>query len=122
MQSRVVYIAGARDDIQRRYIDRSEQRALTERLSGLPEANTDYDELYAGRRTLSAEAELSRVLFRLGSWSDRIYYKHIQINEHLCAVKVQVLGFEQPILPHRYGWQAVRWHKLKEQYEQKRKI
>lgn len=115
IQSRAVYIAGARDDIERRYVDHSEQKALIRQLSALPGIHTkqlNYD------TSLTAQDELSKVLRLLGPWSDRIYYKEIPVNERLVAVKVCVLGFEQPIIPARHGWQAVRWHKLKEKYEQ----
>ena len=114
IQGRAVVISGARDDIDRRVHGYEQAELMKNEIGRLPEVSHKP----TGNLNVSSETELELVLDRLGPWSDRIFYRHIPINEHLCAVKVQVLGFEQPIIRSQTGWQAIRWHKLRESYMQ----
>lgn len=108
IQSRGVCIAGARDDLERRGDTFDDQKALLERFESMPVwykvPKYGIDE--------SVGIELADVLRRLGKWREKIYYKHIDLGE-IHAVKVVVLGFEQPRLRH---WRSTRWHKLHAQY------
>jgi len=111
VQSRAVVIAGARDDLERRDPDWHEQMTAIRRMEALPIAH----KVPNWPIEMSAEEELNNVLRRLGPWRERIYYKHIRLDDHLHAVKVQVLGFEQPVMRH---WKPLRWHKLRESFTQ----
>lgn len=94
IQSRCVYIAGARDDLMDTDYDRhkaisaKDQQALFETLpiSG---------HLMSYKTDVPLQAELSFVLNRLGSWKENLYYKHIDMGE-LHAVKTVILGLEPP--------------------------
>jgi YcaO-like protein with predicted kinase domain len=108
IQSRAVYISGARDDIERRNFEQLKAKDpsdLIRELEALPILG-DVPEGGYGYGTL--EEELSHARELLGPWADRVCYKHIDLGE-LQAVKVMILGMEQPIAKH---WKSMRWHKL----------
>jgi YcaO-like protein with predicted kinase domain len=116
IQSRAVYISGARDDISRRdfFSNRSSDPKETiqacERGNPLP-----FPESPPGGTSI--EEELSLALQRLQAWRDKIYYRFIRIDEHLCAVKVFILGLEHPNLSDTIkGWRSTRWDKLRESF------
>jgi YcaO-like protein with predicted kinase domain len=116
IQSRAVYISGARDDISRRDFfsnqksDPKETVNVCERGELLP-----FPESCS--QLFSLEQELSEVLKRLVAWRDKIYYRFIRIDERLCAVKVFILGLEHPNLSDTIrGWRSTRWDKLRESF------
>jgi YcaO-like protein with predicted kinase domain len=110
IQSRAVYISGARDDIERRNFDELKARDPSELIAELealpvlgqvPEGGYEYE---------SVEEELRHARELLGPWAEQVCYKHIDLGE-LHAVKVIILGMEQPITKH---WKSMRWAKLVE--------
>jgi YcaO-like protein with predicted kinase domain len=116
IQSRAVYISGARDDIARRDFFANQQKdprdtiQVCERRDPLPFP----EEIQANA---SVDKELEQVLLRLYSWRDKIYYRFIRIDDHLCAVKVFILGLEHPNLSDTIkNWRSTRWDKLRESF------
>jgi YcaO-like protein with predicted kinase domain len=108
IQSRAVYISGARDDIERRNFDELKERdpsGLIAELEALPVLGEVPE---SGYQYESLKEELSHARELLGPWADRVCYKHLDLGE-LHAVKVIVLGMEQPIAKH---WKSMRWEKL----------
>jgi YcaO-like protein with predicted kinase domain len=108
IQSRAVYISGARDDIERRNFDLLKEKDPSELIRELealpvlgqvPEGGYQYE-------SLAEEIDHAREL--LGPWAEQVCYKHIDLGE-LHAVKVLILGMEQPITKH---WKSMRWEKL----------
>jgi YcaO-like protein with predicted kinase domain len=108
IQSRCVYISGARDDMDRRDPDFQRQKNFIQTLDALPIQHV----VPYLPRDMSVHDELSAVRDRMGQWKEKIYYKQIPVDP-LCAVKVQVLGLEQPMMRH---WKPIRWHKLRESF------
>lgn len=110
IQSRLVYISGARDDIQRRNFDLLRNQDPTELIriySNLPEVETIYTKVI----DYYPWTELALVLQAIGDWKDRILYKHIYLPFGLHAVKVFVLGLEAPVTPM---WQPGRWNEVRD--------
>jgi len=94
IQSRCVYIAGARDDlIDEEYRSHKSRNSKGQQLffESLPVSG----KLLSYTMDLDLASELSCILNRLGSWKDNIYYKHIDLGE-LHAVKTVILGLEPP--------------------------
>lgn len=113
VQSRLVYISGARDDIQRRNFDllrNQDPGTLIQAYEKLPQSDTFSNRI--GDLEPALEKEL--VLSRLTYWQNRILYKHIKTPCGFHAVKVFVLGLESPITPM---WQPSRWLGLRKYYE-----
>lgn len=114
VQSRLVYISGARDDIQRRNFDLlrgQDPTQLIETFENLPSSCT-----FSTRMgDLSVEIEKKLVLDRLTNLRDRILYKHVVTPHGFHAVKVFVLGLESPITPM---WQPLRWLEVRKYYDQ----
>jgi YcaO-like protein with predicted kinase domain len=114
IQSRAVYISGARDDIARRdfFSNRESDPKATIRVC---EAGGILPFPESIPLNLSIEDELSEVLSRLLAWRDKIYFKYLKIDERLCAVKVFILGLEHPnMMDTIKGWRSTRWDKLRE--------
>ena len=112
IQSRAVYISGARDDIERRNFDELKARDpsdLIRELESLPVLGQVPE---GGYQYESLGEELSHARELLGPWAQQVCYKHIDLGE-LQAVKVIILGMEQPIAKY---WKSMRWHKLAESY------
>lgn len=112
IQSRLVYISGARDDIQRRNFDllrNRDPRELIQTYKSLPAT----DSFYTDPVDLFPQDELTFVLKKLCMWERRILYKHILLPFNLHAVKVFVLGLEAPITPM---WQPGRWNEIRDSY------
>jgi YcaO-like protein with predicted kinase domain len=112
IQSRAVYISGARDDIERRNFDELKARDpsdLIRELEALPVMGQVPE---SGYEYGSLEEELRHARELLGPWAEQVCYKHINLGE-LHAVKVIILGMEQPITKY---WKSMRWHKLIESY------
>jgi hypothetical protein len=64
----------------------------------------------SGFNNCSVEEELAQIRRRLGPWTERLYYKRIDLKDFV-AVKAVILGFEQPQLAGT--WRSVgRWAKL----------
>lgn len=108
IQSRCVYIAGARDDIERRNFEllkSKDPKELIDELDALPIQGRLPD---FGWNYSSVQAELDHVRDLLGPWYKQVCYRHIDLGD-LHAVKVMILGLEQPITPY---WKSVRWTKL----------
>jgi YcaO-like protein with predicted kinase domain len=116
IQSRAVYISGARDDISRRdfFSNRESDPQETIRIAEATSALAFPESFPVD---LPLENELKEVLSRLPSWRDKIYYRFIRIDERLCAVKVFILGLEHPSLSDTIkGWRSTRWDKLRESF------
>jgi YcaO-like protein with predicted kinase domain len=113
IQSRLVYISGARDDIQRRNFDLLRNQDPTELIriySNLPATDTFTTQAI----DFYPNTEIALVLTKLGAWTQQILYKHILLPFGLYAVKVFVIGLESPITPM---WQPGRWKEISRQYE-----
>jgi YcaO-like protein with predicted kinase domain len=113
IQSRAVFIAGARDDIERRKfmsLSQEEIRSSISEIESLPVHLFPQESPLA----LSTEEELALVVKRLGTWRDHIYFKHIDLGD-LHLVKSIILGLECPIHDRDGGkWRSMRWDKLRE--------
>jgi ribosomal protein S12 methylthiotransferase accessory factor len=110
IQTRAVYIAGARDDILRRDFSltkEADQKAIMEELESIePSVSiTSIEE-----PDIELECELA--LRALGYHVNNLYFKHIDLGD-LHAVKTIILGLEQP---RTKIWKSVRWEKLLESY------
>lgn len=113
IQSRCVYIAGARDDILRRDFElthRRDPKQVIQEMEALPVLPFPLETV---ARSLSLDDELKVVLSRLGSWRDKIRVKHIDLGD-VHAVKVIIDGFEQPQLNDK--WREQRWTNLRESF------
>lgn len=94
IQSRCVYIAGARDDLMDEdYQSHKARNPKDQQL--LFESLPVSGKLLSYRMDLDLGSELALVLKRLGPWRENIYYKHIDLGE-LHAVKTVILGLEPP--------------------------
>lgn len=115
IQGRCVYISGARDDILRREfaLKRETLPALIEEaFKGVPEVEIN---TATGLDKLSVEDELEEILWRLGPWKDKIYFKHKILEGDLYAVRVVIPGLEQPVIPLGYKWKSMgRLEKLRQ--------
>jgi YcaO-like protein with predicted kinase domain len=112
IQSRLVYISGARDDIQRRNFDLLRNQDPTELIriySDLPATDT----FTTQAMDFYPNTEIALVLTKLGAWTQQILYKHILLPFGLHAVKVFVIGLESPITPM---WQPGRWNEIRDTY------
>lgn len=90
IQSRAVYIVGARDDLfRRRFIALKRREAIPERrIVAVPESPAPF---------MSVDLELEDVLSRLPvHMLQDLYYKELLANEHLSVVKVISLDLEPP--------------------------
>ncbi len=113
IQSRAVYIAGARDDIERRdflTVKTLDCEQLNKTLSALPVQEFPM----SGMEELTVQQEINEVVWRLGSWAERIYYKDINLKD-LHAVKVLIPGLECPSLGSNEAWwqSTGRWEALR---------
>ena len=115
IQSRGVWIAGARDDILRRNFDFIKNTDPAEFIKGLEEIPFSYslpdEPIPFG---MEAKEELHDVISRMSEWKDRIFYKHIDLGD-IHAVKTVVLGLEG-VRSHDM-WQPGRYLKLKKMNE-----
>jgi YcaO-like protein with predicted kinase domain len=112
VQSRLVYISGARDDIQRRNFDllrNSDPSQLIATYESLPSTDTFSSKI----GDLEPATERALVQRRLSDWNRHILYKHISLPFGLHAVKVFVLGLESPITPM---WKPGRWNEIRNYY------
>lgn len=112
IQSRLVYISGARDDIQRRNFDLLRNQDPTDLIriySSLPEVETIHTRVV----DYYPWTEIVMVLQAIGTWKERILYKHIYLPFGLHAVKVFVLGLEAPVTPM---WQPGRWNEIRNDF------
>lgn len=94
IQSRCVYIAGARDDLLIEDYDKHKDRDPFEQIAfadTLPFAHT----LPACSWEQSVEQKLALVLNRLGEWKENVYFNSIPVGP-LFAVKTVILGLEPP--------------------------
>jgi YcaO-like protein with predicted kinase domain len=110
VQSRAVYISGARDDVFRRNFEFSQnldQVELRNSYRDAPKIPMYFDHVFPAPPT--ADEELSLALRRLGDWRKHLYHLTTPIY-HLVAVKTVILGLEPPISPR---WtpskRASRW-------------
>jgi YcaO-like protein with predicted kinase domain len=110
IQTRAVYISGARDDILRRDFSltkEADQKAIMAEMESIEPTV----------RVTSCEEpplseELMIVLKALGPHQDNLYYKHIFLGD-LHAVKTIILGLEQP---RTKVWQSTRYFTLARRY------
>lgn len=94
IQSRCVYVAGARDDLLSQDYDQHKARDPFEQMAFMEMApETHVLDEYGSALTLLEELEL--VLDRLGAWRQNIYFNRIDIDP-LVAVKTVILGLEPP--------------------------
>lgn len=116
IQSRCVWISGARDDISRRdwkqHAERS-PKAVQAELDALPTTAFSPPEVLAG---MAIEDELAVVLHKLRAWQNNIYYKHIDLGD-LHAVKVMILGLECLMTSEdEHLWRPIRYSTLVQAY------
>lgn len=105
VQSRAVYISGARDDVWRRnfeFVQDMDQVALRNTYRQVPKHPMYFDRVFP--EPPSAYQELSLALRRLGDWREHLYHLTIPIH-HLVAVKTIILGLEPP---HNLRWAPSR--------------
>lgn len=110
IQSRCVYISGARDDILRR--DFAKAKSLDVKMLIAEQERITPTLSISATPEQEIGMELSRAIEALGPHVENLYFKHIDMGD-LHAVKVIVLGFEQPRVA---GWKSIRWKKLYESY------
>lgn len=118
VQSRLVYISGARDDIQRRNFDllrNCDPSELIQTYDNLPSTDTFTSKI----GDLEPATEKTMVLQRLTPWQSRILYKYVRTTHDFHAVKVFVLGLESPITPM---WQPSRWLAVRKYYEDRHNL
>ena len=110
IQTRGVYIAGARDDILRRdfsLTQEADQKAIMAELESIePSVNITSTE------EPDIEDEYDLAIRDLGPHARNLYFKHIDLGD-LHAVKTIILGLEQP---RTKIWTSTRWEKLRESY------
>jgi YcaO-like protein with predicted kinase domain len=111
IQSRAVYIAGARDDIERRKFTAIQESDVRSMIAAI-EAQPKIKWMAGFEPELSTEMELQWVLAALSAWRDKIYFKHIDLGDMHC-VKSIILGLEQPM---HDNWRPMRWDKLYEDH------
>lgn len=112
IQSRAVYISGARDDILRR--DFAKAKSLDVKMLIAEQERIEPTLEISSLPEIEIEAEIERAVEALGPHVENLYFKHLDLGD-LHAVKVIVLGFEQPRVA---GWKSIRWKKLHESYSQ----
>jgi YcaO-like protein with predicted kinase domain len=113
LQSRLVYISGARDDIMRRNFDllrNQDPTKLIDLYSSLPASDTFQSKI----GDLIPAMEKNLVLGRMSHWVKHVLFKHIEVPFGLHAVKVFVIGLEGPVTP---AWQPSRWLTVRKYYE-----
>jgi YcaO-like protein with predicted kinase domain len=96
IQSRAVYIAGARDDIQKsRFLARKEEghKDLIAELNAAPYYTFERESYYCPN-----SVKIVQVLSKLGKWAEKVYYRKLDIGHGLTACKTWIRGFEQPPL------------------------
>jgi ribosomal protein S12 methylthiotransferase accessory factor YcaO len=104
IQSRCVYIAGARDDIERRDYKLMRERDPQELIAFCDQVPISHVVGF-GAITRTLHEEITQVTHRLGDWVTRVYFKHIPIPQiELHAVKTIILGFQGPRTPL---WQPI---------------
>jgi YcaO-like protein with predicted kinase domain len=116
VQSRLVYISGARDDIQRRNFDllrNQDPNDLISTYESLPQSDTFQSKI----GDLIPAMEKNLVLGRMSHWAKHVLFKHIEVPFGLHAVKVFVIGLEGPVTP---AWQPSRWLTVRTYYEKQR--
>jgi YcaO-like protein with predicted kinase domain len=114
IQSRAVWLSGARDDILRRDFQNNRDRTLTQvrsELDPLPISPFPPDQM----PELSVEDELMVVLHKLAAYRNNIYYKHIDLG-YFHAVKTVVLGLECPQFISEETWRPIRFTTLAQAY------
>jgi ribosomal protein S12 methylthiotransferase accessory factor len=97
IQSRAVYVAGARDDLLRRNIEHLKSIDPREALSEYDKAE-GWVQNWRGYPNWCADELLNEVCVRLGAWTHQLYYKEIEVGP-LTAVKAIIPGLEGPISP-----------------------
>jgi YcaO-like protein with predicted kinase domain len=112
IQSRLVYISGARDDIQRRNFDLLRNQDPTKLIQIYSDLRAT-DTFTTRTADFYPNTEIALVLTKLGAWTQQILYKHILLPFGLHAVKVFVIGLESPITPM---WQPGRWNAVRDTY------
>lgn len=107
VQSRAIYIAGARDDMN--WLKLCELRE-----KGHKSVIASYAQLERVSPTLPADfgAELQRILGRLGDWQENLFFKHLLLPYSLHAVKTIILGLEPLITEQWKG--GPRWNQIRQ--------
>ena len=114
IQSRAVWLSGARDDILRRDFVSNRDRTLKEvrsELDPIPTVPFPPDQM----PELSVKDELTLVLHKLSAWRNNIYYKHIDLGD-FHAVKTIILGLECPQFVSEDTWRPIRFTTLAQVY------
>lgn len=114
VQSRLVYVAGARDDILRR--DHMQNQMATMTTNDVNDMEMIPKLLVAPRTrdALKVKEELGLLLHELGDhWRQRLFYKAIDLGD-MWAVKVIIPGMEQIRIYD--WWRPMRWHKLRDDF------
>lgn len=99
VQSRAVYISGARDDILRRnveFLQNMDQVEVRNAYRSIPKVNIYFDHTF--REPPSAYRELDLLLRRLGDYRKNLFHLTVY-TKHLIAVKSVIIGLEQPKNP-----------------------
>ena len=114
IQSRAVWLSGARDDIERRDFEANRDRALAQvrqELDPLPTGAFPHNDM----PELSVEDEFSLVLHKLSAYRQNIYFKHLDLGD-LHAVKTVILGLECPSFLREDLWRPIRFSTLVQAY------
>ena len=114
IQSRAVWLSGARDDILRRDFEANRDRtlkAVQQELGSVPTGVFPHNDM----PELCVEDELSLVLHKLSAYRHNIYFKHLNLGD-LHAVKTVILGLECPSFLREEIWRPIRFFTLVQAY------
>lgn len=115
VQSRAVYISGARDDILRRDFYYNKYRSAKLVMSELDPIERTAAVPFSQDAELTCQEEFDLVIQALGPWADKLYYKHFDLKDGIHVIKAFIPGLEQPIMGE--DWRPMRWQKLVEAEE-----
>jgi YcaO-like protein with predicted kinase domain len=113
VQSRAVYVSGARDDIMRRDFYSNQAADTKAEVAKLDALTPTFEMPEPALNNLATLEELELVLTALGEWKQRLFFKHFNVGD-LWAVKAIIPGLEQP--RGRDWWRPMRWGKLVQTY------
>jgi YcaO-like protein with predicted kinase domain len=112
IQSRCVYIAGARDDVETADYEGTKAinaAVVNQALQSLPVGQIGP----SGLESLTTKEEIKEIIWRLGPWAEKIYFKDIDLGD-MHAAKVMIPGLECPCLNNGSWWRSTgRWEKLR---------
>ncbi len=114
IQSRVVFISGARDDVLRRDYSASKARDSRDDMAKFNSLPIHHKMNTKPTTDLEIDYELSLVLDRLGQFREQLYFKHVPLGD-LHAVKAIIPTLEQP---RSALWKPTRFITLAQAYSE----